>query len=289
MNWNNRRQVFRAILQGDKLYHPASVFDPISARLAKDLGYETGLLAGSVASMTVLGAPDIMQLTLTEFAQQALRISRACDLPLLVDADHGYGNALNVKRTVEELECAGIAALTIEDTDLPQPHGTLGQPRLIPLEEGVGKMRAALAGRQDKNLAIVGRTAARLAADLSETVARAKAYEAAGVDALFLAGLDSRAQLDAVSQAISIPIIAGSSAAQLTDLDYLQSRRVRICPQPHKSFMASVAAIHQTLKAMRQGGETAELASDELMKQVTRGADYDRWMMDFLGGEKEGQ
>jgi carboxyvinyl-carboxyphosphonate phosphorylmutase len=284
MNWTKRREEFRAIMEGDQLIHPATVFDPISARIAKDVGYEACLLPGSVASMTVLGAPDIIQLTLTEFAAQALRISRAADLPMLVDADHGYGNALNVKRTVEELECAGIAALTIEDTDLPQPYGTLGQPRLIPLDEGVGKMHAALAGRQDNNLVIVGRTAARLAADLGEAVARAKAYEAAGVDALFLAGLDTREQLDAVSAAISIPIIAGAGSPEMSDFAYLQSRRVRICPQPHKSFMASVAAIHRTLKAMRDGGETAELATPDLIKQVTRGADYDRWMEKFLGG-----
>ena len=101
-----------------------------------------------------------MVLTLGEFAEQAYRICRAGNLPLLVDADHGYGNALNAKRTVEELETAGVAALTIEDTLLPAPFGALGKTRLVPLEEGVGKMRAALAGRQDPSLVVVGRTSA---------------------------------------------------------------------------------------------------------------------------------
>ena len=119
MNWSERRARFRAILDGDRCVHPGSVFDPISARIAEDLGFEVGMFAGSVGSMTVLGAPDLIVLTLTEFAAQANRICRAGDLALLVDADHGYGNALNVKRTVEELETAGVAALTIEDTDLP--------------------------------------------------------------------------------------------------------------------------------------------------------------------------
>src|SRR5438552_18069996 len=99
------------------------------------------MLAGSIGSLAVLGAPDLIVLTLTEFAGLALRINRAGSLPLFVDADHGYGNALNVKRTVEELETAGVAALTIEDTDLPQPFGDVGTTRLISLEEGVGKMR----------------------------------------------------------------------------------------------------------------------------------------------------
>ena len=103
MRWTARRERFRSVLTGDDCVHPASVFDPMSARIAEDLGFEAGMLAGSVASMTVLGAPDMILLTLSEFAGQALRISRASELPLLVDADHGYGNALNVTRTVEEM------------------------------------------------------------------------------------------------------------------------------------------------------------------------------------------
>src|ERR1700716_3077645 len=134
MDWANRRERFRATLNGGRCIHPASVYDPISARIAEDLGFEAGMLAGSVSSLAVLGAPDIVLLTLTEFAGQAYCINRAGKLPLLVDADHGYGNALNVKRTVEELETAGAAGLTIEDTLLPQAFGQSWTP-LIPLEE----------------------------------------------------------------------------------------------------------------------------------------------------------
>src|ERR1700742_2548363 len=123
MNWIERRERFRAILSGNRCVHPGSVYDAISARIAEDLGFELGMFAGSVASLAVLGAPDLIVLTLSEFADQAYRIGRAAELPLLVDADHGYGNALNVMRTVEELENSGVAALSIEDTDLPRPFG----------------------------------------------------------------------------------------------------------------------------------------------------------------------
>ena len=123
MDWTDRRERLRAIIAGPRCIYPGSVFDAISARIAEDLGFEAGMFAGSIASFTVLGAPDIVMLTLTEFAQQAYRINRAGKLPLLVDADHGYGNALNVKRTVEELETAGVAGLTIEDTPLPTSLG----------------------------------------------------------------------------------------------------------------------------------------------------------------------
>src|ERR1700674_4325233 len=121
--WQARRERFRSVLSGNKCIYPGSVYDAISARIAEDLGFEVGIFAGSVASMTVLGAPDLIVLTLTEFAEQAHRICRAGSLPLLVDADHGYGNALNVMRTVEELETAGVAALSIEDTALPRTFG----------------------------------------------------------------------------------------------------------------------------------------------------------------------
>src|SRR5690349_22382445 len=179
------------------------------------------MFSGSVGSMAVLGAPDLIVLTLTEFAAQAYRICRAGNLALLVDADHGYGNALNVKRTVEELETAGVAALTIEDTLLPRPYGPSGKPTLIPIEEGVGKMKAALAGRQDRNLIVAGRTGALRITGLEDTIARARAYEAAGVDAMFLSGAKTRAEIEAVAAAVRLPLLLGGGGGELGDLDWL--------------------------------------------------------------------
>src|SRR6185437_6190748 len=123
MDWTERRERLRSLIAGPRCIYPGSVFDAISARIAEDLGYEAGMFAGSIASFTVLGAPDVIVLTLTEFAQQVYRINRATKMPVMVDADHGYGNALNVMRTVQELETAGVAALTIEDTRLPRAFG----------------------------------------------------------------------------------------------------------------------------------------------------------------------
>src|ERR1700752_3091109 len=167
--WSARRTRFRGILAGIACVHPASVHDAVAARIAADLGFEMGMFAGSVASLAVLGAPDLIVLTLSEFADQAYRIGRAVNLPLLVDADHGYGNSLNVMRTVEELEAAGLAALTIEDTLLPPAFGSVGKNALIPLEEGVGKMKAALAARQDQRLVVIGRTSAPTITGIDDT------------------------------------------------------------------------------------------------------------------------
>ncbi|MDQ2803855.1 MAG: isocitrate lyase/PEP mutase family protein [Pseudomonadota bacterium] len=287
MNWSERRARFRAVLAGPACVYPGSVHDPVSARIAEDLGFEVGMFAGSTGSLAVLGAPDLIVLTLTEFAQQALRINRAArTLPLMVDADHGYGNALNVKRTVEELETAGVAGLTIEDTLLPVPYGASGKTQLITIEEGVGKMRAALAGRQDPALTIVARTSAMQLAGEAETIMRARAYAATGVDALFLVGVATRAQLDAVAASVQLPLMLGTMPAALADREYLAARGVRLALQGHLPFDAAIRAIHDTLKALRNGTNPADIAgiaSGDLVKQVTRDAEYRRWMKEFLG------
>ncbi len=284
--WSARRERFRALLAGAECLHPGSVHDPVSVRIAEDVGFECGMFAGSTGSLAVLGAPDLIVLTLSEFAAQALRINRAAaSLPLMVDADHGYGNALNVMRTVQELEVAGVAGMTIEDTDLPAPFGSGGTPRLLALEEGVGKMRAALAARQDGALVIAGRTSAMQVAGEAEAVRRVRAYEAAGVDAVFLTGVATRAQLDAVAGAVRIPVMLGSIPAALADRAYLASRGVRIALQGHLPFAATVKALYDTLRALRDGTPPAEIAGvagEALMKQVTRDSAYRGWTAEFL-------
>jgi carboxyvinyl-carboxyphosphonate phosphorylmutase len=286
MHWTDRRKRFRAVLAGDQCIHPGSVFDPISARIAEELGFEVGMFAGSIASFTVLGAPDLIVLTLSEFAEQAYRINRAGKLPLLVDADHGYGNALNVMRTVQELETAGVAAMCVEDTLLPRAYGEK-KPTLISLEEGVGKMRAALAAREDPSFVTVGRTSAAAITGTEDVLRRAKAYAEAGVDALFFAGGMTREQLDALSAAVKIPLMLGGSGRELQDRDYLSSRRVRIALQGHQPFSAAVQAVYNTLKALREGtkpGDLQGVASAETMQRVTRDGDYKTWIEKFLGG-----
>jgi len=285
MNWTERRERLRAIIGGKRCIYPASVYDGISARIAADLGFEAMMFAGSIGSFSVIAAPDLCVLTLTEFAQQAYRINRAGSLPLCVDADHGYGNALSVKRTVEELETAGVSALTVEDTLLPVPFGG-DDAELIPIAEGVGKMRAAIAGRQDPRLVIVGRTSAIGITGVDDTIARLKAYEAAGVDMLFMAGLKTRAQLDAVSQAVKLPLFLGGVPQELMDVEYHSARNVRICLQGHAPFNAAVNAVHVTLKALRDGKPWWELQNisppSDLLRQSTRLADYQAWTKDFL-------
>ena len=288
MAFRSRREKLRSVLSGAACVHPGSVYDAISIRIAEDLGFPMGMFGGSVASLAVLGDPDIALITLTELCEQMRRMSRASALPVLVDADHGYGNALNVRRTVQELEAAGAAGLTIEDTLLPAAFGE-AKTQLISLEEGVGKMKAALDGRSDVSLVIMGRTGAASIISIEDAIRRARAYEAAGVDALFFTGIKSRAELEAVASATRLPIVLGGAPEELSAPDYLASQRVRIALQGHAPIAAATQAVYETLKALREGAPPKSLkglASSELTARVMREADVKARSVDLLGLKK---
>lgn len=285
--WAERRAAYRAVLEGRQCVYPGSVYDAMSVRIAQDLGYQVGMVGGSSASLAVLGAPDLIVMTLTEFAQQCLRMNRASELAIMVDADHGYGNALNVMRTVQELETAGVAGLSIEDTNLPAVHGAPDTAQILSQEEGLGKMQAAVEARRDPGLVIAGRTSAVRITGIEDTITRVTAYQETGVDAIFLVGIKTRAELDAIAPAIKLPIILGGGGGELDDLDYLTAHGVRLCLQGHLPIQAAVKAVHDTLKALRDGAKPADisgLASKDLMSVATRSADYARWQRDFLDG-----
>ena len=285
MNCNSRRQKLRTVFAGDSCIHPGSVYDPISARVAEDLGFEAGMFAGSVASLTVLGAPDLIVLTLSEFADQAHRICRAGDLPFIVDADPGYCNALNVRRTVEELETAGVACLTIEDTLLPNKFGQ-SSTEFLGIDEGVGKMKAALDARQDAQMIVLGRTSAVGPKGVDDGIRRATAYLDAGVDGIMFVGVKTREDLESIARVIDAPIMLGGSGAELKDPAYLAEFGVRVSLQGHQPFMAAVQAMHDCLKALRDGTPPAQLqgvASTELMETLSRSTDYDNWQDEYLG------
>ena len=285
MAFRKRREALRSILSGSRCVRPGSVYDAISIRIAQDLGFEVGMFGGSVASLAVLGDPDIALITLTELAEQVRRMSRAASLPVLVDADHGYGNALNVRRTVQELEVAGAGGLTIEDTLLPQAFGE-AKTQLISLDEGIGKMKAALDGRGDPSLVIMARTGAASVTSLQDAILRAKAYEAIGVDALFFTGIKTPSELEAIAAATRLPIVLGGTPEEMTALDYLAAQRVRIALQGHAPFAAATQAVYETLKALREGTSPKHLkglASSELTSRATREKDMKARSADFLG------
>ena len=286
MSHTEQRKRLRAVFAGTKCISPASVYDPLSARVAESVGYEIGMLAGSVASNTTLAAPDLIVLTLTEFADQVRRIMRASGLSLIVDADHGYGNALNVMRTVEELEHAGVSGMSIEDTTLPARFGQAeGADELISTGEMVGKLKAAVAARRDPATVILGRTAGLKVEDTQKTIARAKAYAACGVDAIFLVGVESTDQVKAVHDAVKLPIMVGSAPASIKREDFAVAG-ARVLLQGHQPVPAAVKALKEVYAHLYKGGAPADL-KDKLapagdMEKLIGGELYKKWQKDFL-------
>jgi oxaloacetate decarboxylase len=279
------RRKLREILAGERSVLMASVFDPISARIAQQLGCEAGLMGGSLASMAVLGAPDLIILTLTELAEQVYRCTRASAVPLVVDGDHGYGNALNVMRTVQELEHAGAAAVSIEDTLLPRAFGSTEALQLVSIDEGVGKMRAAVAARGDPDYVIVGRTSAATISSVDDAIVRLQAYEGAGVDALMLPGLRTREDLDRIAAATRLPLVVGGIPESMCDAEYLASRRGRLWTGGHHTFNVAVKALYDAMKAVHDGLPAPKLAGaagKDLMDAVTNGGGYAAWIKQFI-------
>ncbi|HBS79678.1 MAG TPA: oxaloacetate decarboxylase [Pseudomonas sp.] len=274
------RSEFRRLLASGRCYHTASVFDPMSARIAADLEFEVGILGGSVASLQVLAAPDFALITLSEFVEQATRIGRVSRLPIIADADHGYGNALNVMRTVVELERAGIAALTIEDTLLPAKFGRKSTD-LIGMFEAVGKIRAALEARIDPELAIIARTNAGVIG-LEEVIARVQAYEAAGADAICLVGIEDFEQLEQVAEKLSVPLMLVTYGnPKLRDNSRLAALGVRIVVNGHAAYFAAIKATYDCLREQRQI-DASDLNASQLSVKYSTAEEYMVWAEEYM-------
>ncbi|EIK96119.1 putative carboxyvinyl-carboxyphosphonate phosphorylmutase [Pseudomonas sp. M47T1] len=276
------RRAFRQLLASNACFHTASVFDPMSARIAADLGFEVGILGGSVASLQVLGAPDFALITLSEFVEQATRIGRVAQLPFIADADHGYGNALNVMRTVAELERAGVAALTIEDTLLPAQFGRKSTD-LISVAEGIGKIKAALEARIDPELTIIARTHAGVLST-EDVIARTKAYQEAGADGICMVGVRDFQHLEEIAQHLSVPLMLvtyGNPALQ--DDDRLAKLGVRISVDGHGAYFAAIKATYDSLREQRKlTRSTQNLSATELTHTYTLPESYVAWAREFM-------
>jgi carboxyvinyl-carboxyphosphonate phosphorylmutase len=286
MSHTEQRNRLRAILTGPKCVSPASVYDPLSARIAQSVGYELGLLPGSVSTNAILGAPDRSGLTLTEFWDAARRIMRACSLSLIADADTGFGNALNAMRTVQELEHAGVSAIAIEDLALPM---RFGQPEdveaLVSVEEMTAKLRAAIAARRDPALVIAGRIAALAVEGTEGAVARAKAYAATGIDAIFVTKPERLEQIEAIHRAVKLPLIVGRPPASF-EREALAACGVRVLLQGHQPVAAAVKALHETYAHLFSGGAPADLkariATPQEMERATGAEQYRKRQREYL-------
>jgi len=210
--------VLRRLLAEDRLLLVPGAANALAARVIEDVGFEAVYVTGAGIANTFLGAPDIGLVTLTELAQHVDAMAEAVSVPLIVDADTGFGNALNVGRTVRLLERAGAAAIQLEDQASPKRCGHFAGKRLVPAAEMVQKIRAAVDARDDADVCIIARTDARVVEGLDRALERAEAYRAAGADVLFVEAPQSRAELLAIPRRVPGPHVANMVEGGLTPL-----------------------------------------------------------------------
>ncbi|MDW8244836.1 MAG: methylisocitrate lyase [Thermogemmata sp.] len=257
-------------------------FNALCARMIERLGFQAIYLSGGALSASA-GVPDIGLLTLSEFAEEARRLARATTLPILCDADTGFGEVLQVERTVRELEQAGVAGLHLEDQQFPKRCGHLSGKSLIPPEAFAAKIRAAAAARRDPDFVIIARTDARGVTGFEDAVRRAHLYLNAGADALFPEALESADEFARFAREVPAPLLANmtefgrSPSLSVADLGAMGYRMVLF---PLTAFRSAMKAAEQTLKALRAAGHQR----DTLASMLTRAELYD--LLDYADYER---
>ena len=243
------------------------VFDALSAKIASRAGFEVIFITGYSLSATLLGEPDFGLLTQTEVVSAAERICSVTDTPVIVDADTGYGNAINVIRTVQDLSRAGAAGMFLEDQVWPKRCGHMKGKQVIPLDEQLKKLRAAIEARNDHDFYIVARTDSRQALGLSEAIARGIAFKEAGADAVFVEAPESKAEMKEIARHVPGPLVANMLERGVTPLMSPQELKelgfdLIVWPlAPVYSVAQSLAEVYSTL---RRDGSTTRIL-DRLM------------------------
>jgi methylisocitrate lyase len=258
------------------------VFNPLVARMAERLGFHAVYLSGGALSAGN-GVPDVGLLTLTEFVDAAKMITSATRLPLLCDADTGFGEALNVERTVHLFESAGVAGIHLEDQELPKRCGHLSGKSLVTAEEMVAKIRAAVAARQSPDFVIMARTDARGVHGFEEAVRRAKMYLDAGADAIFPEAMETKEEFAAFAQQVKAPLLANMTEfGKSPNFDFaeLAALGYRMVLYPLTAFRAALRAAEDTLKALRDQGHQR----DVIPKMLTRKELYE--LLDYTAYEE---
>jgi len=261
------------------------------ARIIEDLGYEAVYVTGAGVANMYLGAPDIGLTTLTEIADHVAAISDAVGVPLLVDADTGFGNAVNVVRTVKVLERSGAAGLQIEDQIFPKKCGHFDGKEIVPLEEMLAKIKAAVDTRRDRDLQIVARTDARAILGLQAAIDRAGAMIEAGADATFVEAPASAEELAQISKSLSVPQVAnvvfGGRTPELGREKFAQLGFGCVL-YANAALQAALKASHEVLKALKEEGSLASvadrLASFAARQQTVSKPKYDELERRYRGG-----
>ena len=254
---------FRNLIEADEILVLPGIYDALSARMAELAGFEALVGGGYAATASLIGAPDIGQLGMAEMVDHYARLCDAVQVPVLADADTGFGDSINVARTVRGYERAGVAALLIEDQVAPKRCGHMDGKRVIPVADMIAKIKAALDARIDPDLMIVARTDARAIEGLEAAVERAQLYRAAGADMIFVEAPLSIDEMAYVCTAIEAPCLANNVEGGKTPIhsaERLEEIGYAAVAFPVSAAYVAAKALHGFFAALRETGDSRGLA-----------------------------
>jgi 2-methylisocitrate lyase-like PEP mutase family enzyme len=260
------RQILKQYLKRDKLLVAPGCFDGLSARLVEEAGFEAAYLSGGAVARS-MGIPDIGLVTMSETIERAAQVVSAIKIPIIADADTGYGNAVNLVRTVREFERAGVAAIHIEDQITPKRCGHLDGKELISPAEMVKKLEAALATRTDPDFGIIARTDARGVHGFDDAIKRARAFAKVGVDAIFVEAPQSEEEIAEIPRQVPhVPLLVNvfkGGKTPMLPVERLEALGYRIAIYPSETQRAAIHAMRNALSTLkREGTERRFMAMD---------------------------
>ena len=258
-----RRASLRGLFDAGETVLAPGCYDALGARLVEEAGFPAAYVTGFGSAAAYLGRPDIGLMSLPEMVDQARRIAGAIDIPVVADADTGYGNSINVIRTVREYEAAGVAAIHIEDQVMPKKCGHMEGKEVVPAHEMVAKVQAAVAARRSPDFLIIARTDARAVEGLDGALARARAYREAGADALFVEAPESEAEIEAVARAFpDVPLLFNYAEGGMTPaVGYARLRELgfSLVIFPITLMLVATEAMRAALARIKADGTPIEL------------------------------
>ena len=256
------RKKLRALLKEKGIIEAPGAYDAWSARLIEAAGYPCVYMTGYGVSASVLGKPDIGLITLTEMATMAKHMAESVSVPVIADADTGYGSSLNVVRTVQEYEAAGVAGIQLEDQVMPKRCGHMEGKELVSMEEMVAKIKAAVWARKDPDTVIIARTDARAVIGFDEALKRSKAYSEAGADVIFFEAPQSEEEMILLNKGIDVPTLANmvdKGKTPFLHVDRLEEMGYKIVIYPVVPIYAATKAVLKVLKDLKEQGSTKNI------------------------------
>jgi methylisocitrate lyase len=260
----SKARQFRELMEREGLIVAPGAYDALSARLIEWAGFEALYISGAAVSAGLIGYPDIGLLTFSEMLSQAQRIVQAVNIPVIADADTGYGNAINVIRTVREFAQIGVAAIHLEDQAFPKRCGHLQGKMVISLDEMVSKVKAAVYARTDPDFTIIARTDARAFFGLDEAIRRARAYREAGADVIFIEAPEGEQEIERIAKSVEAPLLinlGGGGKTPMLSVRRLEELGFKIALYPGDLQRSAIKVMQELLLSLKRNGTTAKMAS----------------------------